>query len=83
MIINAIGDAENLSIDENIKFTLKKSLVNISLNTNPWIITGGTDTGVNKLIGDSVKEVLDKISVIGITNWGKIAFRNDLIVSYL
>ena len=67
-----------MTIDENIKKAFKNGLIKASLNTKAWIITGGTDSGVNRLIGDSVKDILDKITVIGIANWGTIAFRKDL-----
>jgi hypothetical protein len=34
--------------------------------------------GVAKLTGDSVKDILDKVAVIGIPTWGSIAFRDEL-----
>lgn len=60
---------------------LKKSLINIVNNIKTWMITGGTNTGVMRLIGDAVDEYLNSedLVVIGVTEL-KRALRDDLSV---
>lgn len=52
-----------------------------------WIITGGTNTGVMKLVGDAIRaHTLKKGSrkplvAIGIATWGCITNKESLIVA--
>lgn len=50
-------------------------------STNTWIISGGTDKGVMRLIGDAVAEDLHAtdLTVLGIATWGCVE-KNDLLV---
>lgn len=45
--------------------------------TNAWIITGGTNEGVMRLVGDSVEEDLstNNATVLGIATWGCVKFK--------
>ena len=59
----------------------------MSETTGAWVITGGTNTGISKLIGESLKGALrihketrdrNKTHCIGIVTWGSIKHREDL-----
>ena len=78
LIISIIGGTSQLTLDENIWKAFRNGLTKACLNTKAWLITGGTDIGVAKLTGDSIKNILEKVNVIGIPTWGSIAFRNEL-----
>ena len=49
--------------------------------TKAWIITGGTNTGVMRLVGDAVAEDLNAqdLTVLGIASWGCIAFKDKMV----
>jgi hypothetical protein len=64
-----------------MKTAFKRGLIKAATSTNAWIITGGTNTGVMRLVGEAVSEEFNKLIVIGIATWGKIALRKKLIVS--
>lgn len=82
MILSVTGGAQKFSIDENTKTAFKLGLMKAAKTTNAWIITGGTNKGVMRLVGDAVEEDFHahELTVLGIATWGCIAFREDLIV---
>ena len=65
----------------------------VAETTGAWIITGGTNTGVMRYVGEAVKghtvtsrgaQLKDKTSqlhLIGIATWGIVNHRSDLIDS--
>ena len=64
---------------------LRKCLLNAAKTTGAWIFTGGTNTGVNKHVGDAlVSEKSPRIKggrvvSIGIAPWGVVEKRNELV----
>ena len=80
LIISVTGGAQQFSIPLKMRKAFKQGLINVAASTNAWIITGGTNTGVMKLVGEAVSESISKITVIGIATWGKVALRDKLIV---
>ena len=85
LIISVTGGAQNFTIPQRMKNAFKQGLIKAATSTNALIITGGTNAGVMKLVGEAVAESvfdLSKISVLGIVSWGKVASREKLIVSY-
>ena len=59
----------------------------MAASTNAWVITGGTNTGVMKHVGQAVKNrgnmggksVPSNINVIGIAAWGVIGASESLV----
>jgi transient receptor potential cation channel subfamily M protein 2 len=84
LIISVTGGAQNFTIPHRMKKAFKEGLIKAAASTGAWIITGGTNTGVMKLVGEAVAEELPKYSsdtkltVLGIATWGKIALRKNL-----
>jgi transient receptor potential cation channel subfamily M protein 2 len=79
LIISVTGGAQQFSIPLKMRSAFKRGLIKAATSTNAWIITGGTNTGVMKLVGEAVAESMSKLTVIGIASWGKIAMRNELV----
>jgi transient receptor potential cation channel subfamily M protein 2 len=82
VILSVTGGTKQFSIDENTKTAIKLGLMKAAKTTNACIISGGTNTGVMRLVGDAVAEDLNEqdLTVLGIASWGCIAFNNDMIV---
>ncbi len=83
LIISVTGGAKNFQIPQNIKNAFKLGLIKAATSTNTLIITGGTHTGVMKLVGEAVVESivdLSKVTVLGIATFGAIADREKLLV---
>ena len=83
LIISVTGGAQNFQISQKIRNAFKLGLVKIATSTNTLIITGGTNTGVMKLVGEAIVESvfdMSKVTVLGIATWGVIADREKLLV---
>ena len=84
LIISVTGGAKNFTLPQRMKTAFKQGISKAASSTNALIITGGTNTGVMKLVGEAIVESLvdlGKIAVLGIATWGIIADRDKLIVS--
>lgn len=82
MVLSITGGSNRLLIDETTKTAFKQGLIKMSKTINAWIISGGTNCGVMRLVGDAVEQDIrsNGLSVIGIAPWGCVSFREDLIV---
>ncbi len=82
LILSVTGGAQKFSLPYLVKKAFKRGLIKAAASTGAWIITGGTNAGVMKLVGDAVADEGRKYScdftVLGIASWGKIAFRNQM-----
>ena len=79
LIISVTGGAGNFVLPSRIKTSFKDGIAKIALSTNALIITGGTSTGVMKLVGDAIainNEVIKKgrIKLLGIACLERIKF---------
>ena len=74
IILSITGGAENFTIDEATKSAFKLGLLKAAKSTNSWIITGGTDVGVMKLVGDMINEDLSAkdLTVVGIASYKRL-----------
>ena len=83
LIISVTGGAKKFSMPHRTKKAFKCGLIKAAVSTGAWIITGGTNNGVMRLVGEAVAEELDKynsdLPVIGIATWGKVSMREKLI----
>jgi transient receptor potential cation channel subfamily M member 2 len=66
--------------------TFKSSLIEAAATANAWIITGGTNSGVMKFIGEAIKDhtemtnnKAEQITLIGIADWCTIK-NNHLLI---
>ena len=83
LIISVTGGAGNFTIPQKMKAAFKLGLIKAATSTNALIITGGTNTGVMKLVGEAYNDSiidLSKVALLGIATWGKVAFRDSLVV---
>ncbi|XP_059081116.1 transient receptor potential cation channel trpm-like isoform X3 [Tigriopus californicus] len=85
LLITVNGGKANFELQPKLKKSLRKGLLKAAKTTGAWIFTGGTNTGVTKHVGDAlVTEKSPRIKggrvvSIGITPWGIIEKRNDLV----
>ena len=85
LLITVTGGKANFDLQPRIKWCLRKGLLKAAKTTGAWILTGGTNTGVHKHVGDAlVSEKSPRIKggrvvSIGIAPWGVVEKRNELI----
>ncbi|CAF0758789.1 unnamed protein product [Brachionus calyciflorus] len=85
LILSVTGGAQKFTIPQQMRKAFKRGLIKAATSTGAWIITGGTNTGVMRLVGEAISEEFHKqncntITVLGIATWGKIDMRDELIV---
>ncbi len=83
LILTVTGGAQKFSLPYLVKKAFKRGLVKAAASTGAWIITGGTNAGVMRLVGEAVADEGQKynsdFTVLGIAAWGRIAYRNRMI----
>ena len=80
LALSIVGGAKNFKMDGRKKETFKAGLIAAARATNAWVLSGGTNTGVMKLVGEAVNEGQFLVSdgarmrrglkAIGICAWG-------------
>ncbi|XP_033724836.1 transient receptor potential cation channel subfamily M member-like 2 isoform X2 [Pecten maximus] len=85
LLISVTGGAKNFHMKARLKEVFRRGLMKVAKSTGAWIITGGTNTGVMKHVGESVRDYgLTSVSstpvvAIGIATWGVIQNKQELI----
>ncbi|XP_031570501.1 transient receptor potential cation channel subfamily M member 3-like [Actinia tenebrosa] len=92
LLISVTGGAKNFVLQNKLKRILRDGLLKAAQTTGAWIITGGTNTGVMKHVGEAVrghtvmsrgaqlKDSAHQVHLIGIASWGIVNHR-DLLVN--
>ena len=52
VLLSVTGSAASLQLTSTLQRVFDRGLANASAMTNAWIFTGGTDSGVMKLVGE-------------------------------
>ncbi len=69
---------KSFSLPHRMKVAFKEGLIKAAVSTGAWIISGGTNTGVMRLVGEAVADYAkysteNKLTVLGIATWGIIS----------
>lgn len=90
LLISVTGGAKNFVLHPKLKQVLRKGLLKAAQTTGAWIITGGTNTGVMRHVGEAVrghtvmsrgaqlKDNAQQVHLIGIATWGIVDHREQL-----
>lgn len=83
IILSIMGGAKKLNVPSNWKKDFKAGLIKAAKTANAWIITGGLNAGISKLVGDAISEEIstDNVAVIGVCPYGAIEETDSLSVS--
>nr|6CO7_A Chain A, Predicted protein [Nematostella vectensis]6CO7_B Chain B, Predicted protein [Nematostella vectensis]6CO7_C Chain C, Predicted protein [Nematostella vectensis]6CO7_D Chain D, Predicted protein [Nematostella vectensis] len=85
LVISVTGGAKSFVLKPRLREMFRRGLIKAAKTTGAWIITGGTNTGVMKHVGEAVKEQQlmfgsdTQVNVIGIATWGIVDKQSDLI----
>ncbi|KAK2189308.1 hypothetical protein NP493_109g03018 [Ridgeia piscesae] len=83
VVISVTGGADKTPMDPRVNEMLSR-LVEVAHNTGTWIITGGTQAGVMRLVGEAVHDRLvadgskTGLVAIGIATWGCVKGKDKL-----
>nr|XP_057938678.1 transient receptor potential cation channel subfamily M member 2 isoform X1 [Doryrhamphus excisus] len=87
LLISVTGGAKNFYLKTRLKNVFQRGLIKVAQTTGAWIITGGTNTGVMKHVGQAVRDyslsssMQGQIVTIGLATWGVINNRDVLVHS--
>ena len=62
-------------LDRKLQSVFDRGLVSAAASTNAWVITGGTDTGVMKLVGNAFNSAGESLPLIGVASYGCVKGR--------
>uniref|UniRef100_A0A3P9PMV4 TRPM SLOG domain-containing protein n=1 Tax=Poecilia reticulata TaxID=8081 RepID=A0A3P9PMV4_POERE len=85
LLISVTGGANNFYLKSHLKKVFYRGLMKIAQTTGAWIITGGTNVGVMRHVGQAVKDFAlsntkqKEIAAIGVAPWGAIHNREKLV----
>ncbi|XP_072046376.1 transient receptor potential cation channel subfamily M member 7-like [Amphiura filiformis] len=91
LLIEVTGGAKNFVMQPKLRRIFRHGIIKAATTTNAWVLTGGTNTGVMKYVGEALHEhnirSQRRIVAIGIATWGIVHNRQDMtkrgqIVSY-
>ena len=79
VIITVTGGAQELVLSPRLYHLFSEGLTSAALSAKAWIVTGGTDSGVMKLVGQAIAaRGATGIPVIGVAPWGAVNGRELL-----
>ncbi|KAJ0070569.1 hypothetical protein NL108_016259, partial [Boleophthalmus pectinirostris] len=88
LLISVTGGAKNFYLKARLKSMFHRGLIKVAQTTGAWILTGGTNTGVMKHVGQAVRDHALSSSVsgghivaIGVATWGILHNRDVLVNS--
>uniref|UniRef100_A0A3P9LM50 Transient receptor potential cation channel, subfamily M, member 2 n=1 Tax=Oryzias latipes TaxID=8090 RepID=A0A3P9LM50_ORYLA len=85
LLISVTGGAKNFNLKPRLRNMFHRGLIKVAQTTGAWIITGGTNAGVMKHVGQAVRDyslsnsIQGQIVAIGVATWGVIHNREALI----
>ncbi|XP_067687429.1 transient receptor potential cation channel subfamily M member-like 2 [Haliotis asinina] len=85
LLISVTGGAKNFHMKTRLKEVFRRGLMKAALSTDAWIVTGGTNAGVMKHVGEAVRdfglttEAHKKVICIGVAPWGCVQDKEGLI----
>ncbi|CAF3539975.1 unnamed protein product [Rotaria socialis] len=83
LVISITGGAKEYKMQHKVLRAFRRGLLKVARTTGAWIITGGMNTGIMKLVGEIVQINPDRsrpIPLIGIGTWGCVSGFKDLEV---
>ncbi|XP_060065040.1 transient receptor potential cation channel subfamily M member-like 2 [Ylistrum balloti] len=84
LLISVTGGAKSFQVKTQQRTAFRRGLIKLARTTDPWIISGGSNTGIMKEVGEAVRDFNltancgQSIVAIGIATWGVVQNREHL-----
>ena len=78
VIFAVTGSANEFELRPKFRDAFMSALLNATRSTNAWIVTGGSDTGIMKLVGDALARGKQMETAIGIAAYSTVRGRTEL-----
>ena len=78
LLISVTGGVINFSIDKETKNAFMRGLINAAKTTDSWIISGGTNVGAMRLVGDTIEKDINGqiLPAIGVAWYQRLDLKN-------
>lgn len=78
VILSITGGAQDFQLSPMLQSAFSHGLARAAHATNAWVISGGTDSGVMKLVGQALAEYNSQVNCLGIATWGSVHGRQHM-----
>ncbi|XP_066913442.1 transient receptor potential cation channel subfamily M member-like 2 isoform X2 [Clytia hemisphaerica] len=78
LLISVTGGAKAFKLNPKLKVHFTEGLLKVVQTTCTWVVTGGTNTGVMKHVGEALQGATTNVYCIGIATWGIVNDRKRL-----
>lgn len=75
VIISVTGSAQAFELPPELQRNLDEGMVSVLSNSHGWLLSGGTDTGIMRALGDlkaRQRTRLRHVPLVGIASWGNV-----------
>ena len=79
VVLSVTGSAASLQLTATLQRVFDRGLATAAAMTNAWIFTGGTDSGVMKLVGEALHKYGLDVPLVGIAPWGAVSGRGHMV----
>ena len=79
-LISVIGGAQNFDVSPSLLLAFTEGLADASSAARAWVITGGSNSGCMKVVGDSFAGAAGVV-LIGVAPWGCVHHRDIMVGS--
>ena len=78
VVLSVTGSAASLQLTATLQRVFDRGIATAAAMTNAWIFTGGTDSGVMKLVGEALYKYGLEVPLVGIAPWGAVQGKRAL-----
>lgn len=79
LVITITGGAHDFQLSVGQKDKIMRGLMDLAKNMRAWLVTGGSDVGIMKFVGQACAEQSNDVPLIGILPWGVVQGRQGLL----
>lgn len=78
VLISVTGGAEDFAMSRVDNEQLMQGLMQVAIETSVWFVTGGTEAGIMKLVGDARKQYAADAPLIGVASWDVLTGKEEI-----
>ncbi|KAG9267415.1 transient receptor potential cation channel subfamily M member 4-like [Astyanax mexicanus] len=87
LVLSVVGGVGRSKVKPKLREVLRQGLVRAAQSTGAWILSGGLREGIDRCLGEAVRDhttaassdSLTKVVAIGVAPWGLVNLRDELV----
>jgi hypothetical protein len=81
LVLTIVGGADEFQMALGLKDKILGGIMDVAKTMQAWIITGGSDSGIMKYVGEARNKEGTQVPLIGIMPWGVVRGRQGLLAT--